>query len=255
MAESGTRFVVKRLNWSSNYDGKMVRGPGEVAVASFATFEEADAERAKREEEMRKKLNPFDCGAAVQYWTHLDEPRLRDWLMDHDVEPPKANKDGSTHWSAWWKASQKKLSPDKRAAVWEVLDKVRFFAVREEPARPVGFAVLQVNWEYNDEYYDAQDEGGQVVKVFRSRQRAEAECAALNEEARAQWGDALGYMGEFEDELDDEYEYGMFDMQSRLRHKRGLGPDDKLKKGEGLFKNTAGVPFYEVIEVELEGVQ
>ncbi len=255
MAETETRFVLKRLNWAEDYDERLTRTPGEATIASFATFEEAEAERAKREEDMRKKRNPFECGSAIQYWTHLDEPRLRDWLMDHDIEPPPANDTTPINWSAWWAANQKQLSAAKRTAVWEILDKVRFFAVAEEPVRPVGFAVLRVNWEYNDEYYDAQNEGGQVVKVFRSRERAEQECARLNERAREEWGDALGDMGDYEDEDEDEYEYGMFNMQSRLRHKCGLTPDDKLKKGEGLFKSTAGVPFFEVIEVELEGVQ
>src|SRR4051812_28115730 len=104
MAEPGTRFVVKRLNWTEHYDGRRTRGVGDVAVVSFATFDEADAERAKREAQVRKKTNPFECGAAVQYWTHLDEPRLRDWLMDHGIDPPAPKKDGKTEWAAWWKA-------------------------------------------------------------------------------------------------------------------------------------------------------
>ena len=77
MAEPAMRFVVKRLNWAEEYGGKLLRRPGEVAVVSFATFDAADAERAKREEELRKRVNPFECGDAVQYWTHLDEPRSR----------------------------------------------------------------------------------------------------------------------------------------------------------------------------------
>jgi hypothetical protein len=254
MAKAGTRFVLKRLHWTENYDDKLARGPGEVAVASFATFEEAEAERARREEEVRKKLNPFECGGAIQYWTHLDEPRLRDWLMDHGVEPPKAGKDGATNWAAWWKANQKKLSTDKRAAVWEALDKVRFFAVREEPARPVGYAVLGVNWEYNDENYSADPEGGRVMTVYRSRERAEQECERLNEEARDAWGWVDEQFAEFADDYDD-FAMPAFDMTDRLRRKRELTGGPKLKRGEGEFKSTAGVPFYEIIEVELEGVE
>ena len=254
MAERGVRFVVKRLNWSESYDGKLTRRPGEVAVASFATLEEADAERLKREEEARKKVNPFACGAAVHYWTHLDEPRLRDWLMDRGIDPPEPKKDAAANWSAWWKKSQKALGPAKRAAVWEALDKVRFFAVREEPVRPVGYAVVMVNWEYNDEYYDANAEEGEVVQVFRSRERAEAECADQNDMARDIWADAINE-DDVEPDEDDEDEYGMFDMQERLRRRRGLLPGEKLRKGEGIFRTTAGVPFYEVIEVSLEGLE
>jgi hypothetical protein len=250
MAEPGTRFVVKLLKWQEHYGGKRKRLPGDVAVASFATFEEADAERAKREEEYRKRVNPFDCGTAIQYWSHLDEPRLRDWLMDHGIDPPEAKKDGITNWSAWWKKNQKKLGPEKRAAVWEILDKVRFFTVREEPARPVGYAVIEINWEYNDEYFDADPEGGRLLKVYRTRERAEAECARRNEEVRGDWD-----FGDYEYDEDDEGGYIAFDMEDRLRRRRGLTPDQKLGKNEGTFKTSEGVPFFEVIEVELEGLE
>jgi hypothetical protein len=249
MAELVTRFVLKRLKWAEDDDGKWSRQPGEVAVASFATSEEAETERAKREKEFRKKVNPFHCGKAVHYWTHLDEPRLRDWLMDHGIDPPEPKKDGTTNWSEWWKKTGKKLSADKVAAVWEVLDKLRFFAVREEPVRPVGYAILEVNWEYNDENYDADAEGGRVMQVYRSRERAEAQCAALNAEAREQWSFVDEEWETFDD---DEYMMAAFDMQERLRYKRTGGP---LKKNEGLFKTTEGVPFYEVIEVALEGLE
>src|SRR5436305_262128 len=103
MAEPATRFVVKRLNWSEDFDRQLVRRPGEVAVASFGTFEEADAERSRREAEWRAEVNPFECGGGVPYWTHLDEPRLRDWLMDRGIDPPNPNKEGATDWAAWWK--------------------------------------------------------------------------------------------------------------------------------------------------------
>ena len=251
MAEPATRFVVKRLKWEEQYGGKLLRRPGDVAVVSFGTFEEAERERAKREEAYRTRVNPFDCGGAVQYWTHLDEPRLRDWLMDHGIEPPKPKKDGLTNWSAWWTQNQKKLGAEKRAAVWEVLDKVRFFAVREEPVRPVGFAVIEVNWEYNDSYFDADAEGGRLVKVYRSRERAEAACAAANEEARTDWD----VMDDFDEEEAEEFDLVAFDMEGRVRRRRGMLGNEKLKKGEGTFRNTDGVPFFEVIEVELEGLE
>jgi hypothetical protein len=255
MAEPGTRYVVKRFNWQERYDGKRQRQPGEVAVASFATFEEAEADRVGRETEYRKWVNPFECGAAVHYWTHLDEPRLRDWLMDHDITPPDAKKDGTTDWTKWWKKNQKKLGAEKCAAVWEVLDKVRFFAVSEEPARPVGYAVVMINWEYNDEYYDANAEEGEVIQVFRSRERAEAECADQNDMARDIWADAIGESESELDDEDDEDGYDMFDMRDRLRRRRGLHPGEKLEKREGLFRTATGVPFYEVIEVPLEGLE
>jgi len=254
MAESGTRFVVKRLNWIEHYNGSWLRQPGEVAVVSFATFEEADAERAKRESEMRKKVNPFACGAAVHFWSHLDEPRLRDWLMDRGIDPPAAKNDGTTDWAGWWKKSGKKLSPEKRESVWEALDKMRFFMVREEPVRPVGYAVVEVHWEYNDNYYDANPSCGQLLKVYRLRERAEAECARRNEEAREQWSADYPGTGEPEAAFNPDEDMPAFDMQDRIRHRRGLSAKE-LQRGEGQFSSAEGVPFFEIIEVALEGLE
>lgn len=245
-----TRFVLKRLNWAEHYDGGLSRRPGARDVASFATFDEADAERARREVAARALVNPFACGTTLFDRTHLDEPRLRDWLMDHGVEPPAPKKDGATDWAGWWKKHHKGLSDDKRAAVWAALDKVRFFAVAEEEVRPVGYAVVMVNWEYNDENYDAKPDQCEVITVYRTRARAEAECESQNDVARDAWSDVFD---DDEDMFDDDFP--MFDAVERLRRRRGLLPGQKLKKGEGVYKNTDGVPFYEVIEVPLEGLE
>jgi hypothetical protein len=251
-AEPAVRYVVSRYRWWWwKWKAQYRRMPGAVAVASFATFAEADAERARREAESRAKVNPFTCGGAVHHWTHLDEPRLRDWLMDHGIDPPAA-KNGTTDWAEWWKKNNKKLGAEKCAAVWEVLDKVRFYTVREQPVRPVGYAVVGVNWEYNDEYYDAHPESAHLVKVYRSRDRAEAECARQNEEARAEWA----FMGEGEvEDFDPERGNPAFDMHDWLCRRRGLMGRADLKRGEGRYPTTAGVPFFEVIEVELEGLE
>lgn len=247
MPDTKTRFVLKRLNWREHYGGELSREPGEVALASFDTFEAADAERAKREEARRKGLNPFECGAAVQYWSHLDEPRLRDWLNDRGIDPPAKG----AAWADWWDKHHKKLSDTQRQAVWEALDKVQFFAVREEPARAVGYAVVGINWEYNDENYTAGAQGGDVVEVYRTRERAEEQCAAMNEDARDIWGGEIDE--EDEESFDDDMP--MFDMEERVRRRRGLMAGDKLPKGEGTFNRIAEAPFYEVIEIALEGLE
>src|SRR6185503_17899989 len=64
-----TRFVVKRLNWHAGDRGRCYRQPGETAVASFATADEAEADRRRREEEVRRVVNPFACGSALHYLT------------------------------------------------------------------------------------------------------------------------------------------------------------------------------------------
>ena len=54
-----------------------------------------------------------------------------------------------------------------------------FYTVAERPVRPVGYAVIEVEWRYNDEWYYPPTEGGRAVRVFRSRDRAEEECREL----------------------------------------------------------------------------
>ena len=254
MAQPATRFVLKRLNWAEHYDGTLERQPGGRDVASFDTFDAADAEREARERACRELVNPFACGAGVYFWTHLDEPRLRDWLMDHGVDPPQPKKDGTADWVGWWKKGRHKLSAEKRHAVWEALDKVRFFAVSEEPARAVGYAVMLINWENNDETYDAHPDQGEVLQVFRTRERAEQECADSNDIARDAWADVVN-----EDELDDNGDgddnSAMFDMRARLRRRRGLFLNQKLKRGEGVFRTAGDALFYEVVEIPLEGLE
>jgi hypothetical protein len=246
-----TRFVVRRLRWYPGYGGGLTRLPGDTAVASFATNDEAVIDARRREEEARKQVNPFACGSALHYLTHLDEPRLRDWLMDAGIEPPEPKKDGKTNWAEWWKKQHRKLSAEQRAAVWEALDMVRFFTVAAEPARPVGYAVVQIGWSYNDEYYDADPEGGKLLKVFRSRQHAEEECERQNVRERASWGDIVGEFGTNVEESD----YGMFDMRDRIAFREGVLDAKQSRYGRSVFPHAAGVPFFEVVEVELEGLQ
>lgn len=253
MAKPATRFVLKRLNWAEYYGGTLERQPGARDVASFDTFDTADATRAERENECRAVVNPFTCGAGVHFWSHLDEPRLRDWLMDHGVDPPDPKKDGTTPWAEWWKKHHAKLSDEKRYAVWEALDKVRFYTVAEEPVRPVGYAVVMVNWQYNDETYDAHPDQGEVMQVFRTRERAEQDCASSNDIARDIWSETLD---ESESEPDDEDDnFAMFDMRDRVRRRLGLIGGQKLRKGEGVFHTAKSAPFYEVIEIPLEGLE
>jgi len=249
-----TRFVVRRHRWFSGPGGRHWRLPGDAAVASFATNDEAATDARRREEEARKSVNPFACGPALHYLTHLDEPRLRDWLLDHGIDPPGPDKGGKTDWAGWWKKGHRKLSAEKRAAVWEALDKVRFFTVAAGPARVVGYAVVQVNWSYNDEYYDADPEGGKLLKVFRSRDRAQEECERQNAREREAWGDVAEEY-DIDPEDYDESAEGMFNMRERVALREGVPGGKPAKPARAVYPTAANVPFFEVIEVELEGLQ
>lgn len=239
---TATHFVVSRGNWRpAGRTGVWVRLPGEVRVAAFPTAEAAHAAAATREIDARGKVNPFRLGATWADRTTLPEPIFRDFVRDADLDPPAAD------WAAWWDAGT--FSESQRGRVWEGLDRLRFFRVDERPVRLTAFAVIRVEWQYNDEWFYPGDEGGAVTHAFRTRERAEAERARLDAEARAGW----------RDEIDDDSPY-QFDMQARRFPGEGLfdppirppAREDADEDADEHLFSADEVPFYEVVEFEIE---
>lgn len=280
MTDPKIHFVVSRLTWR-NLSGEnvLVRRPGESRVAAFADFTSAEADRASREQSARTLVNPFRCGTVWGERSHMPEPVFRDFIKDVGIEPPtlvpipttdevgqplsrptrrlkqrEATPPGTFRdWSAWWDAIGPTLSAEQVGRVWEGLDRVRFFRVEERPVRAVGFVVVEVEWIYNDEWYHPLIEGGMPLTAYRTRERAEAECARLNSEARERWrrdlhlpsADAAGFA------------VFLFDMQNRpFPGDDPLGPRRKPPERANA-RNSGGkfsvdeVPFYEVVELEL----
>ena len=232
------RHVLIRRNWRRTPSGWM-RLPGEVRLGSFDDADEADAERRRREREARRRVNPFRCGGdAAHYWTQLDEPRLRDWMLDHGLTPPEG--DG---WSAWYERENGGWDEGQREAVWEALSEVRFFAVLERPARPAAYVLVRTSWWYDDLNYLASCEGGEAVTAFRSRRRADEERARLNTKA-------------VEDELANFYEPrprpdapGRYETWERVRANQDPFDAEWAAEGE-VFPPLDQVPFYEVVEID-----
>lgn len=232
-----THFVVERLNWR-RVDGNFYRLPGQTRVAAFDTFEDAEAFRAAEEDRARRVVNPFAGGLAVPFdQTHWQPEVLCDWLLDHDIDPPQFL-DSKRDWAGWWDRESPGWTDDQRRAAWQPLDKVEFFRLRETPKRPVAYAVVQVQWAYDDSWYQASPEGGEVQTLYRRRERAEAEAARLTVEARrerAEYDPAL--------DLDQRPDPGQdpFDPPRTV-------PFDKY---DGRMIAVADAEFYEVVAVEL----
>jgi hypothetical protein len=229
---SESRFVVRRLNWREA-GALIVRLPGEVRLASFDTFEAADADRARREAQVRDRVNPFRCGAAWHALTAFPEGVFRDWLSDVALAPP----DGATlgDWAQWWADGSAAWPAEHRARVWEGLDRVRFFETIERPASAVAYAVMRVLWEYNDSWYDPGTEGGLTVRAFRSRERAETECARLEAEARTGWVD----------------DHGIGTQRWQLDEWPKFGEDTAFDAAEAL--DAYGARLFEVVEIDVGG--
>lgn len=279
---SATQFVVSRLTWRiAGYGRTFVCLPGETRVAAFANFDSAEADRATREAAARASVNPFRCGTTWGERSHMPEAVFRDFIKDAGiepptiVEPPTTDEDGkplprqqlkrpytwpaATYrgWETWWDAVAPTLSAERVARVWEGLDRVRFFSVEERPVRTVAFVVVEISWNYNDEWYDPPPEGGGAHTAYRTRERAEAECERMNAEARDRWRESLRLPeAEAPAEAMPGYEAFPFDMQGRVfPGEDPFGPRRKppargAENQRGKF-GVDEVPFYEVIEFEL----
>jgi hypothetical protein len=178
MAGGGTVFVVMRYNWR-RAGARWHLMPGSTRLASYPSRAEAEAEAARRERNARQRVNPFTCGADLVALTSMPEPIFLDWIQDAGFTPPTPDAWDLRDWPAWWDALP--ADPEPRARVWEAFDKLRFFLVVERPNVPVGYAVLSRCWQYNDEYYYLNHEGGQVQAVYRTRERALAAARELHD--------------------------------------------------------------------------
>ena len=170
-------------------------------------------------------MNPFRYGGeALFYQTSLDAPRLHDWLMDAGIEPP-AHPNQHAAWAAWWDESARTWSAEQREHAWAAFDKVRFYEVTEEHPTRKAYVVVELNWLWEDEpTLDADYEGGNMVRAFRSKANAEAECGRLNRERQAQ---------------ERHRGYSHFTRSSRAGEE-GAEPRD-----------IADTVFFEVVEIEL----
>lgn len=217
-------WIVRRFNWKCCHDGKQLRqAPGEHRVAWFGTEADAVAECRRREQSVRERVNPFHCGPAFHYLSTFPEYAFRDWLLDADITPPDGT--GLNAWADWWEWPP--FGPSARAKVWEGLNRVRFHDVIARRPSEVAYAVVQVLWDYLDDFFSPGDEGGRVTTIYRTRQRAEEEAAKLSETARQRWRG----------------EYGC-----------GLYADRWLSNEWPLIRETTGdetAPQYEVIEIDL----
>ena len=183
-ATDAPRHIVRRFNWKCTYDGDQLhRAPGEHRVAWFDTEADAHAESARREADVRGRVNPFRCGPAFHYLSTFPLYAFRDWLLDAAIAPPDG--DDLKAWATWWDDTP---DPAARARAWDGLNRVRFHDVIARRPSEVAYAVVQILWDYDDSFYGPGEEGGRVVKAYRTRERAEAERLALTERAKANWG-------------------------------------------------------------------
>jgi hypothetical protein len=278
---AGTHFVVSRANCRAAND-TLVRLGGETRVTAFDTFDEAERARASREAAARAHVNPFRCGTLWADRSHMPESVFCDFLEDVDIVLPLFDPIGDTDehgqplnrytrammeakplpegvyrsWAHWWDKCRGSLAPNQVARVWEAMDRLRFYSVSGRPKRAVAYLVLEIQWNYNDEWNYPPAEGGVPYTAYRTRARAERECARLNAEARTRWRTELNLpnAGQIPEGAEG-HEVFPFDMQSRPfpgddPFAPPREPPTRANIEGGCF-GVDEVPFYEVQEIEL----
>lgn len=112
------------------------RGPVWVPEAAFSTRAAAERERERRELAARELLNPFWLDP-VDSLSSCTETGFRERLREFGLTPPEPVRGPPQlggdmgDWAPWWDAESGAWSDELRAAVWELLDKVRLFEVVE----------------------------------------------------------------------------------------------------------------------------
>jgi hypothetical protein len=233
-----TIHVLRRRNWRFVGD-YLVLLPGHVRLHSYPDGEEAAKVCHERNQLIRARVNPFRCGGpSLRNQTSFDAGRLHDWALDQGLTPPE---DGD--WAWWWDAQHPRMTELQRDGMWKALDRLSFYEVVEQPQRPLVYVAVAVNWQYNDQWFVADSEGGETQFAFRTREEAEDYAEEANKLQREHWEDAAL--------AEDPEEGRAFDMNYRRQSLEEI--DSPLRDPHTPNATTDEVDFVEIIEVELEG--
>lgn len=182
------RHIVRQFNWL-RAGAVFVRAPGERRIAWFETVDEAVANQRHLEQLVREKYNPFAFGTGWYYLTTLPLYAYRDWLLDESITPPVG--EALAEWRAWWDAVRAELRPGQQDRVWDGLTRLRFHDVIARRSSETVYCISRILWDYDDGWYHAGHEGGEPLKLFRTREPAEQERERLELAVRADgrvWG-------------------------------------------------------------------
>ncbi|MBY0460728.1 MAG: hypothetical protein K2V38_25700 [Gemmataceae bacterium] len=244
MTGERVEYAIRRLNWRRTHYG-IVRMPGFTPFGTMPTIEEAEEDCGRREAEVRARVgNPFICGPTHAARSRLPEPIFEDWLRDAGIEPRQPGQTQPVNWVGWWPQAHKGLSAEQVAHVWAGLDRVRFFEVVARPENRIGYAVVRIEWEYNDNWMEPGDEGGTPLRVFRRWTAAEEYRQVLEgfeHRWRAPQPDSESGGRRYETtRWTDEDSWPLGAPREGLMHYQ-----------YATFAHGGEAPFYEVVEIEL----
>lgn len=149
MSGARTRFTVARVGWrvnaySDEYTSIMpdfcaIAGAEDrrfVPVAALGERTTAEAQARGLELEAARLFNPFWLAAPFSHLSGVPEPEFRERLaaLVGPLPPAPLSQQPRTEWQSWWEEHAPDWSDDALAAVWELFDAVRFYAVLEVEA-------------------------------------------------------------------------------------------------------------------------
>lgn len=242
MSDARLEYAIRRLNWRRTHYG-IVRMPGHTPIGALPTLEEAEEDRARREGEVRARVNPFTCGPNHAARSRLPEVIFHDWLRDAGIEPQPAGQKQPVNWPGWWEQVHARLTSEQVAHVWAGLDRVRFFDVAARVEGSVGYAVVSVDWEYNDNWMVPGAEGGTPVKVFRRWTAAEAHRSELES--------ALQASRTPDPDTDRSLQYETTRWTEEEFWPVGSPFNEYYDPEEMSFAHGGLAPYYEIVEVDL----
>ena len=114
--------------------------------------------------------------------------------------------------------------------------------------KPVGYVVVEIDYQYNDEYYYSDSRGGYPLKIFSRRDQAEKELVKFTLEAFKN-KDIGGYI------MDGDWSC-VFEDPEAAASKYALNLDEPwnivVPRNEALLKDfvkDCSIEFYRIIEV------
>jgi hypothetical protein len=130
-------YLVQRKGWSfDDYQQEFDHDPdagGGVPVRAFASRARAEACARNLERAARKEVSPFVFGD-LGYLSSLSLEEFCDFLRTLKVRPPpieSLERHPFARWREWWDEHAGGLSEGKRDAIWDMLDRLRFYEVVE----------------------------------------------------------------------------------------------------------------------------
>jgi hypothetical protein len=101
-------------------------------VQSFRTRQQAEACRRELETKARQEVSPFRFAHELELVSSIGEMQFLARLEQLRISPParQTTPYGDYYqWSQWWEGTVDDLTDEQTAAVWALLDRLKFYRV------------------------------------------------------------------------------------------------------------------------------